>query len=441
MSKLVSTTIKPRYQNPRNLLWAFLRMNKVGKNPESQDMPGWSGFQELCGKPSFPVRVGYLPPIPAPPTEMRVIYAAINRSLDIMDKLGNKFIFMEVDQAIYHKILDAMFRMEKEGTAKFGKVIPGMGRFHVVLCMTRTIYSRFKQAGIVELLSSAGLGGKGTIKKALKGGDTKEALYLHKLLSEAFLRSKVEYLKKSNMLLSTVPDISDICQSDIDSALDKGFKEALPNLKGDMALSIESLIEMINMLINTIHFQRVGNWKEFLEVILQFLPCCFNHNRHNYARNLSYLYRHMRELEKDNEEAYIFMLKRGFTGSLTGKPHSRSPMDKIVKPQLVFGRKKSVEYLVKLTMMALLKDGPGSIITVHNKETYIFMPKADFTGSLTDKPHSRIPMDQIIETTVNRWSKEVGGICGETDNDGANERWIRVNHLPSVLKEHQQKTL
>ena len=116
-------------------------------------------------------------------------------------------------------------------------------------------------------------------------------------------------------------------------------------------------------------------------------------------------------------------------------------MDKIVKPQLVFGRKKSVEYLVKLTMMALLKDGPGSIITVHNKETYIFMLKADFTGSLTDKPHSRIPLDQIIETTVNRWSKEVGGICGKTDNDGANERWIRVNHLPSVLKEHQQKTL
>ena len=30
-------------------------------------------------------------------------------------------------------------------------------------------------------------------------------------------------------------------------------------------------------------------------------------------------------------------------------------------------------------------------------------------------------MDQIIETIVNRWSKEVGGICGTTDNDGATE--------------------
>ena len=94
-----------KISNSRKLLWAFLRMNKVEENPESQDIPGWSGFQELFGEHSFPVRVGYLPPIRAPPTEMRIIYAAINRSLDIMDDLGNKFVFMETDQAIYIKFL------------------------------------------------------------------------------------------------------------------------------------------------------------------------------------------------------------------------------------------------------------------------------------------------------------------------------------------------
>ena len=224
---------------------------------------------------------------------MRVIYAVINRSLDGMDELGNKFILMEVDQAIYNKNLGDMFRMEKEGSAIFDKVIPQMGGFHIALCMIRTIYSRFKHAGIVEHLSSAGLTGKGTIKKALKGGDTKEAICLYKLLFEAFLRSKVEHLKKSNMLLPTVPENPDVCQSDIDSALDKGFIEVLQNPKGDMALWIESLMGMINILINTIHFQRVGNWKRFLEVIRQFLPYCFNRNRHNYARNLSYFYCHM----------------------------------------------------------------------------------------------------------------------------------------------------
>ena len=139
----------------------------------------------------------------------------------------------------------------------------------------------------------------------MKGGDTKQAIYLYKLFFEAFLISKVEHLKNSNVLLPTVPEILDVCQSDIDSALDKGFLEALPNRKGDIGLWIESLIEMINMLINTIHFQRVGNWKGFLEVICQFLTHCFifNQDRHNYARNLSYFCCHMLKLEKDNEEA------------------------------------------------------------------------------------------------------------------------------------------
>ena len=113
-----------------------------------------------------------------------------------------------------------------------------MSGFHIVLCMVTTIYSRFKHAGIIKLLSSAGLGGKGTIKKVLKGGDTKEAIYLCKLLFEVFLRSKVEHLKKSNMLLLTVPEIPDICQSDIDLALDKGFIEVLSILKRDMTLRI-----------------------------------------------------------------------------------------------------------------------------------------------------------------------------------------------------------
>ena len=65
------------------------------------------------------------------------------------------------------------------------------------------------------------------------------------------------------------------------------------------------------------------------------------------------------------------------------------------------------------------------------------MLKGGFTGSLTGKSYSRIPMDQVIETTINRWSKEVGGISGITENDGASERWIRINHFMSALKEHQ----
>ena len=70
-----------------------------------------------------------------------------------MEELGLKYIFMEVDQAIYHKVLDAMFKMENEGNPIFQKVIPRMGGFHIGLRMIRTIYSQFKNSGIVEVLS------------------------------------------------------------------------------------------------------------------------------------------------------------------------------------------------------------------------------------------------------------------------------------------------
>ena len=53
-----------------------------------------------------------------------------------------------------------MFNREKDGISIFKRVITPMSGFPIVLCMIQTIYSRFKYAGIVELLSAAGLGGK-----------------------------------------------------------------------------------------------------------------------------------------------------------------------------------------------------------------------------------------------------------------------------------------
>ena len=80
---------------------------------------------------------------------MKVIFSVINRSLDVMTELNLKNIILEVDQAIYTKILDAMFRMELDGSMIFDKIIPRMGEFHIVICMLKTIFSRFKDSGII----------------------------------------------------------------------------------------------------------------------------------------------------------------------------------------------------------------------------------------------------------------------------------------------------
>ena len=89
----------------------------------------------------FQPNVGYLPPITAPPTQMNVIYKVVNQTLSIMKELGLTYIFLEVDQAIYAKVLDVMFKLGNENNKIFNKIIVRMGGFHIIICLLRFIYS------------------------------------------------------------------------------------------------------------------------------------------------------------------------------------------------------------------------------------------------------------------------------------------------------------
>ena len=282
----------------KTLAWVLARL----QNPTELRVPAWSGFQELTSPfDTDKINVGYLPPIPDTPTEMRVIYAAIKRTQNIMIELETDFIFIEADQAIYTKVLDAMFKMEDEEF--LNKVIPRMGGFHITICMLRTIYSLFERCGIVQLLHTAGLGGLGSVRKALKGGDVKEGILLNKKLYEALLRSKIMYLDEVGEEALVDSDVVEELRNDlsikgIQKALSSGVFKSLPKLKGNMARILDIYIEMVDMMMNFIHFLRTGNWNGYLEVLFEFLPYCFRLNRHNYARNLSFYYVHMLALKK-----------------------------------------------------------------------------------------------------------------------------------------------
>ena len=159
-----------------NLVWALSRF--YASNNSTQCIPSWSGFHQLLNPNSnTKANAGYLQPITSPPTDMKVIFSVIDRSLDIMRELNLQQMFLEVDQAIYCKLLDAMFRMESNGNRIFDKLVPRMGGFHVIICVLRTIFSRFKDSGMVEWSVYSGIGGEGTITSALNGGDVKRAIF------------------------------------------------------------------------------------------------------------------------------------------------------------------------------------------------------------------------------------------------------------------------
>ena len=83
---------------------------------ENQIVPSWSGFKELVSDSDLDkVNVGYLPPIPFSPTDLKVIAAVIRQTESILKQLETKFIFIDADQAIYTKILDVMFSLKDKG--------------------------------------------------------------------------------------------------------------------------------------------------------------------------------------------------------------------------------------------------------------------------------------------------------------------------------------
>ena len=71
-----------------------------------------------------------------------------------------------------------------------------------------------------------------------------------------------------------------------------------------------------------IHFQRPNNCEGYIEAVRKFLPYSFSFNRHNYASTTS---------ASSHPSAQISLKEEGFTVSLTGKPHSKIPMDEVIE--------------------------------------------------------------------------------------------------------------
>ena len=179
----------------KTLCWVLMQM--IAGAPDKQNIPAWSAFQQLASAGNISsglINVGYLPPITDTQTKWSACFEIIKRTVETMNELELEFIFLECDQAIYTKVLQIMFKLERENKDLYGRIVLRMGGFHVLMCMLKTIYSRFKGCGFVKLLAEIGIGGEGTIKKALNGGDVKEGVRLYKLLLLAVLRSKVKYL-------------------------------------------------------------------------------------------------------------------------------------------------------------------------------------------------------------------------------------------------------
>ena len=120
-------------------------------------------------------------------------------------ELQLEYIFLEVDQAIYNKVLQVLFNQQARDPSFCNKLIVRMGGFYVVFCLLKTIYSRFYNSGIVELLVETGVGSDGSIRSAMKSSDVKFGIRCYKILFEAILRTKIEFITENAGEFSDLP--------------------------------------------------------------------------------------------------------------------------------------------------------------------------------------------------------------------------------------------
>ena len=135
MPSIIDDDQNKEFQKPskKALGWVLLKDNTV--HPSEQKVPAWSSFNQILESEQnfLQANVGYLPPITALSTQMNVIYKVINRTWSIKKELGLTYIFLEVDQVIYAKVLDVMFKLENENNKIFDKIVVHMGGFHIII--------------------------------------------------------------------------------------------------------------------------------------------------------------------------------------------------------------------------------------------------------------------------------------------------------------------
>ena len=108
----------------KTLCWVLMRL--IAGAPDKQNIPAWSAFQQLTSAGNISsglINVGYLPPITDTPTKWSVCFQIIKRTVETMNERELEFILLECDQAIYTKVLQIMFKLERENKDLYGRIV------------------------------------------------------------------------------------------------------------------------------------------------------------------------------------------------------------------------------------------------------------------------------------------------------------------------------
>ena len=126
-----------------DLAHIMCRMPHFGCN---ESIPNWTCFNTLLNSISIPPlsKIGYLPIIDAPATDIKTIKEILDRSTSIADKLSLKYMCLVFDEAIYAKIQTVRWKNE----SYLSRFIIRLGDYHMAMSFLGAIGKLFKDSGL-----------------------------------------------------------------------------------------------------------------------------------------------------------------------------------------------------------------------------------------------------------------------------------------------------
>ena len=250
------------------------------------------------------------------PTELSTVYTVMDTVGAMMTSLGQKECVITFDLAIYVKAKEIQWKLP----AEFTDMVIRMGGFHVALNYLSLLGKKYDGSGVEDLLIEYG---RSTASMLLKGKSYNRAVRGHKLLMEALFRLQWKSFIKQNssremnaMNEETVIANIEELRADVQESLERTMDEMVTveqqfslfkkeaRTKSDMFAFWDDYIMMVQLLLQFIRAERIGDWALHLSSTAVMVPHFFAKDRQNYSRQLPIYLGDMNRLEESFNVVY-----------------------------------------------------------------------------------------------------------------------------------------
>ena len=152
---------------------------------EPQKIPAWSGFHALLSvNVSSPTTIGNCRSIPAPPTDIQVVYTMLVNVERMLSKLGQTEHAVTMDEGVYCIASEVKWIV----VPLFDHMFLRMGGFHRLKNFMGVIGRRMEDSGFEDIFLEAGIYGATQMSGIVKAKCYNRTLSAHKVLLEALMR-------------------------------------------------------------------------------------------------------------------------------------------------------------------------------------------------------------------------------------------------------------